>query len=82
MVLINGVDVTNYTHREVVRFIKSCRDRQSELELTVKPNREFRPSLLTSRLLSRCCCKDTVHFVARDIGAKDIDFPCGKYVFT
>ncbi|XP_043194493.1 tyrosine-protein phosphatase non-receptor type 4-like isoform X1 [Amphibalanus amphitrite] len=38
VVLINGVDVSSFTLREVVRFIKSCRERQSELELTVKPN--------------------------------------------
>ena len=43
VLFINGRDVSTYTHREVVRYIKSCRETQCDLELTVKPNRKYHP---------------------------------------
>ncbi|XP_037088986.1 tyrosine-protein phosphatase 1-like isoform X2 [Pollicipes pollicipes] len=41
VVLINGVDVSNFTHEEVVHFIKSCRETRRDLVLTVKPSANY-----------------------------------------
>ncbi|XP_043227640.1 tyrosine-protein phosphatase non-receptor type 4-like [Amphibalanus amphitrite] len=44
VVLINGVDVSGLSHDEVVSFIRSSRERHSELVLTVRPSVNYEGS--------------------------------------